>query len=61
MQTVDIVGQANALLAAGNRSRAIGLKIAPRMRDAIVFSNVLPDGRIDQRSIHAGLPVTPRP
>lgn len=37
---------------------ATGLKIAPRMGDAIVFSNVLPDGRIDQRSIHAGLPVT---
>ncbi|MGY2735518.1 2OG-Fe(II) oxygenase [Sphingomonas sp. UYP23] len=37
---------------------ATGLKIAPRLGDAIVFSNVLPDGRIDQRAIHAGLPVT---
>lgn len=37
---------------------ATGLKIAPRIGDAIVFSNVTADGRVDQRAIHAGLPVT---
>lgn len=37
---------------------ATGLKVSPSIGDAIVFSNVLPDGRIDQRAIHAGLPVT---
>lgn len=37
---------------------ATGVKVEPRAGDAIVFSNTLPDGRADPRSIHAGLPVT---
>jgi prolyl 4-hydroxylase len=34
-----------------------GLRLAGRSGDAIMFRNVTPDGRIDQRALHAGLPV----
>ena len=35
-----------------------GLRLKGGFGDAIVFSNVLPDGRPDPRTQHAGLPVT---
>lgn len=37
---------------------ANGLRVAPRIGDAIVFANTLPDGRPDPASQHAGEPVT---
>ena len=36
---------------------ALGQSIQPRTGDAVVFMNVRPDGRPDQRSRHSGLPV----
>jgi len=35
-----------------------GLKVAGRTGDVVLFDNVLPDGRADPASRHAGLPVT---
>ncbi len=35
-----------------------GLRIRPVAGAALAFRNVLPDGRIDEDSLHAGLPVT---
>ena len=37
---------------------AIGLKVRARAGDGLLFRNATPDGRLDPRSIHAGLPVT---
>jgi len=35
-----------------------GVTVRPRAGDAVAFSNTLPDGSVDQRSLHAGEPVT---
>lgn len=35
----------------------IGISISPKTGDAIIFSNLSPDGRTDRYSNHAGLPV----
>lgn len=40
------------------RFAEVGVTITPKGGDAIVFTNVLPDGRPDPASRHAGLPVT---
>lgn len=37
---------------------ANGLKVEPRVGDAVIFDNVLADGSVDPQSRHAGLPVT---
>jgi prolyl 4-hydroxylase len=37
---------------------AIGVRVQPRAGDLLVFHNALPDGRMDPRTRHAGLPVT---
>jgi prolyl 4-hydroxylase len=37
---------------------AIGVHVQPRAGDVLVFHNALPDGRMDPRARHAGLPVT---
>ncbi len=37
---------------------ALGLRVRGGVGDMLVFRNVLPDGRQDDRLIHAGLPVT---
>lgn len=37
---------------------ALGSGIRGRMGDALFFANTNPDGGVDQRSLHAGLPVT---
>ena len=36
---------------------AHGVTVTPRGGDALLFTNTLPDGRPDPRSVHAGLPV----
>ena len=41
----------------GTRFTASGLRIKPRIGDAIIFDNVRPDGTIDPRAQHAGEPV----
>jgi prolyl 4-hydroxylase len=40
------------------RFDVLGLQVSGRRGDALVFGNVLPDGRADPDSRHAGLPVT---
>jgi prolyl 4-hydroxylase len=37
---------------------ALGLQVRGRIGDGLLFRNALPDGTLDQRAIHAGLPVT---
>ena len=37
---------------------ALGLKVKGRAGDGLLFRNASPEGAPDQRSIHAGLPVT---
>ena len=37
---------------------AIGTEFRGRTGDAILFRNTLADGQVDERSRHAGLPVT---
>ena len=36
----------------------LGIRVTPRTGDTLVFDNVLPNGQPDQRTRHAGLPVT---
>jgi prolyl 4-hydroxylase len=36
---------------------ALGYSVQAKAGDAILFANLLPDGRVDERSRHAGLPV----
>lgn len=36
----------------------LGLKLKGRIGDGLLFRNAMPDGGMDQRVIHAGLPVT---
>jgi prolyl 4-hydroxylase len=37
---------------------ALGLKVRGRAGDGLLFRNASPDGRLDERALHAGLPVT---
>lgn len=37
---------------------AVGLKVRGRTGDGLLFRNASPDGRPDERALHAGLPVT---
>jgi 2OG-Fe(II) oxygenase superfamily len=36
---------------------ALGIKIAPKMGDAVIFFNHLTSGELDPAAVHAGLPV----
>lgn len=44
-------------LASGVGPGSEGLKIKPKQGSAIVFYSMLPDGNLDERSLHAGTPV----
>jgi prolyl 4-hydroxylase len=37
---------------------ALGIQVRGRTGDGLLFRNALPNGALDQRAIHAGLPVT---
>mmetsp|Transcript_49750 Transcript_49750/g.121456 ORF Transcript_49750/g.121456 Transcript_49750/m.121456 type:complete len:314 (-) Transcript_49750:45-986(-) len=36
----------------------LGLKLKPSVGDALLFYDLLPDGRVDKRTVHAGTPPT---
>lgn len=45
-------------ISAETRFTELGLTVSGKRGDALVFCNILPDGRSDGRTRHAGLPVT---
>lgn len=47
----------NPVAGGGTGFPRIGLEIAPVKGNAVLFSYLLPDGTLDERTLHAGLPV----
>ncbi len=41
----------------GTEFPELGITVAPQAGTALVFYNVMPDGQVDRRTLHAGLPV----
>ena len=68
----DALNQAEILLQRGDAAGALaaltraeqagfpapGLKVRGRTGDGLLFRNASPEGRPDERALHAGLPVT---
>ena len=55
----SMVGAPSGTLKAAATAEAPGVRVSPKLGDAIVWYNFDADGQLDPRAVHSALPVVP--